>query len=271
MRQLNRLHQYQRLWHATEGEAQSVSVTELATRCFCSERHMRTLLRQMQQAGWLSWQSQSGRGKRGELHFRVSPESLRSEMLEQALNTGQQQNALALAQLDADDLRTLLNPFLGGFWQNETPTLRIPYYRPLDPLEPGFLPGRAEQHLAGQIFSGLTRFTSRSTLPQGELAHHWDISNDGLSWRFHLHSTLHWHNGDAVTAGQLQQRLRLLLELPALRKLFASVASIDITHPGVWPLPCTDRTTGWRIVLPVMSVVWLIRSPLSSEPAHFDW
>ncbi|PIN63541.1 hypothetical protein CKQ90_36440, partial [Klebsiella pneumoniae] len=29
--------------------------------------------------------------------------------------------------------------------------LRIPYYRPLEPLRPGFLPGRAEQHLAGQI------------------------------------------------------------------------------------------------------------------------
>lgn len=259
MRQLNRLHQYQRLWHATEGEAQSVSVTELATRCFCSERHMRTLLRQMQQAGWLSWQSQSGRGKRGELRFRVSPESLRSEMLEQALNTGQQQNALALAQLDADDLRTLLNPFLGGFWQNETPTLRIPYYRPLDPLEPGFLPGRAEQHLAGQIFSGLTRFTSRSTLPQGDLAHHWDISNDGLSWRFHLHSTLHWHNGDAVTAGHLQQRLRLLLDLPALRKLFASVASIDITHP--WCLAFTLHRPDYWLAHRLASYVSCLAHP----------
>ncbi len=50
------------------------------------------------------------------------------------------------------ELRTLLQPFMGGQWQNDTPTLRIPYYRPLEPLQPGFLPGRAEQHLAGQIF-----------------------------------------------------------------------------------------------------------------------
>ncbi|QHM96094.1 SgrR family transcriptional regulator [Kosakonia sacchari] len=231
MRQLNRLNQYQRLWQASAGEAQSVSIGELAARCFCSERHMRTLLRQMQEAGWLSWQSQSGRGKRGELHFLATPESLRSEMLEFALNAGQQQNALALAQLDPDDLRALLNPFLGGLWQNETPTLRIPYYRPLDPLVPGFLPGRAEQNLAGQIFSGLTRFVTRSFQPQGDLAHHWDISPDGLCWHFHLHSTLHWHNGDAVTAEQLQAQLHKLLTLPALQKLFASVERIDITHP----------------------------------------
>jgi len=192
---------------------------------------MRTLLRQMQEAGWLSWHSLSGRGKRGTLHFHVTPESLRSEMLEQALNAGQQQNALALAQLAPDELRTLLNPFLGGLWQNETPTLRIPYYRPLEPLTPGFLPGRAEQHLAGQIFSGLTRFTSDNPLPQGDLAHHWDISNDGLRWRFYLRSTVRWHNGDAVNARQLQARLQMLLELPALRKLFDSVTHIEVSHP----------------------------------------
>ncbi|SFT41958.1 DNA-binding transcriptional regulator SgrR of sgrS sRNA, contains a MarR-type HTH domain and a solute-binding domain [Kosakonia arachidis] len=231
MRLLNRLNQYQRLWQISAGKTQSTSVTELAEQCFCSARHMRTLLHQMQDAGWLRWQSQSGRGKRGELQLLIAPESIRSQMLEQALNSGQQQNALALAQIAPDDLRTLLNPFLGGLWQNETPTLRIPYYRPLDPLVPGFLPGRAEQHLAGQIFSGLTRFVSHNIQPQGDLAHHWDVSADGLCWRFHLHVTLHWHNGDTVTAAQLQESLQQLLQLPALQTLFSSVASIEITHP----------------------------------------
>lgn len=230
MRLLNRLNQYQRLWQVSSGEAQQVSVAELAARCFCSERHMRTLLRQMQEAGWLNWDSHSGRGKRAALQFLRTPESLRQEMMEQALNEGQQQNALALAQLAPEDLRILLNPFLGGLWQNDTPTLRIPYYRPLEPLRQGFLPGRAEQHLAGQIFSGLTRFVDDSFLPQGDLAHHWDISEDKLTWRFHIRTTLHWHNGDVVNVRQLQTRFMLLLELPALRTLFASVKSVEATH-----------------------------------------
>ena len=224
MRLLNRLNQYQRLWQVSSGEAQQVSVAELAARCFCSERHMRTLLRQMQEAGWLNWDSHSGRGKRAALQFLRTPESLRQEMMEQALNEGQQQNALALAQLAPEDLRILLNPFLGGLWQNDTPTLRIPYYRPLEPLRQGFLPGRAEQHLAGQIFSGLTRFVDDSFLPQGDLA------EDKLTWRFHIRTTLHWHNGDVVNVRQLQTRFMLLLELPALRTLFASVKSVEATH-----------------------------------------
>lgn len=73
-------------------------------------------------------------------------------MMEQALSKGQQQNALELAQLEPVELKALLSPFLGGQWQNDTPTLRIPYYRPLEPLRPGFMPGRAEQHRRGDIF-----------------------------------------------------------------------------------------------------------------------
>lgn len=167
MRLLNRLNQYQRLWQPSAGETQHVTVSELAERCFCSERHLRTLLRQAQQAGWLRWEAQSGRGKRGRLQFLVTPESLRTAMMEQALEKGQQLNVLELAQLAPGELRAMLQPFMGGQWQNDTPTLRIPYYRPLDPLQPGFLPGRAEQHLAGQVFSGLTRFDRDSQYPCG--------------------------------------------------------------------------------------------------------
>ncbi|MEY7357792.1 SgrR family transcriptional regulator [Klebsiella quasipneumoniae] len=230
MRLLHRLNQYQRLWQPSAGAPQQVTVGELAERCFCSERHVRTLLRQAQEAGWLSWQASSGRGKRGLLSFYKTPERLRNEMMEQALHKGQQQNALELAQLAPVELKALLHPFLGGQWQNNTPTLRIPYYRPLEPLRPGFLPGRAEQHLAGQIYAGLTRFDEGDNMPIGDLAHHWQISPDGLRWQFYIRSTLCWHNGDAVETAQLRQRLLLLLELPALRTLFASISRIDVTH-----------------------------------------
>lgn len=231
MRQLNRLNQFQRLWQPSAGEPQQITVAELAARCFCSERHVRTLLRQAQEAGWLSWQAQSGRGKRGTLTFHVTPDSLRNEMMEQALTRGLQHDALELAQLDAPELRALLHPFLGGQWQNDTPTLRIPYYRSLDPLHSGFLPGRAEQHLVGQVFSGLTRFDGDSREPVGDLAHHWEVSADGLRWHFYIRSTLHWHNGDKVETAQLRASLIELFALPALRRLFNSVLHVEVTHP----------------------------------------
>lgn len=51
---------------------------------------------------------------------------------------GEQLSVLELAQLAPGELRTLLQPFMGGQWQNDTPTLRIPYYRQLDPLHLDF-------------------------------------------------------------------------------------------------------------------------------------
>lgn len=231
MRLLNRLNQFQRLWQPSQGEMQQVTIAELAALCFCSERHVRTLLRQAQEAGWLSWQAQSGRGKRGSLTFHTTPEALRNEMMETALERGQQHNALELAQIAPVELRALLHPFLGGQWQNNTPTLRIPYYRPLEPLHPGFLAGRAEQHLAGQIYSGLTRFNHDASQPSGDLAHHWSVSPDGLCWHFYVRSTLHWHNGDAVETDQLRRRLLMLLTLPELARLFSSVKEIGQSHP----------------------------------------
>lgn len=124
----------------------------------------------------------------------------------------------------------------------------------------GLLPGRAEQHLAGQIFSGLTRFDNNTQRPIGDLAHHWETSTDGLRWDFYLRSTLHWHNGDAVKASHLHQRLLMLLQLPALDQLFISVKRIEVTHPQCltffYIAPITGLRTGWRAI----AAIWRIRN-----------
>ncbi|TAT59114.1 SgrR family transcriptional regulator, partial [Enterobacter cloacae] len=82
----------------------------LAAKTAAGELRNGDLLRQAQEAGWLNWHAQSGRGKRGELRFYVSPESLRNTMMEEALKHGQQHNALELAQLAPEELRELLHP-----------------------------------------------------------------------------------------------------------------------------------------------------------------
>ncbi|MGE9551838.1 SgrR family transcriptional regulator [Erwinia amylovora] len=242
MRQLNRLNQYQRLWQISQGNMQLTSVAEIALHCFCSERHARTLLSQMAQKGWLSWQAQSGRGKRGELRFIESPEHLRSSLLQQQLDRGLPHQALQLVQIEADQLSQLLKPFMGGQWLDDRPTLRIPYYRQLDPLDPLDLPGRAEQHLARQLFSGLTRFEEDRVV--ADLAHHWQCSEDGLSWYFFLRPQLYWHNGERVSSQHLLQRLHQVLANPDGQRLLSSVKAlslpqamclrIDLHQPDHW-------------------------------------
>ena len=67
MRLGHRLSQYQRLYHQLGSTPVAITIGELAAIFYCSERHARTLVQQLQQQGWLSWQSQAGRGKRAQL------------------------------------------------------------------------------------------------------------------------------------------------------------------------------------------------------------
>lgn len=229
MRQLHRVNQFQRLWQLSQGEAQRISVAAMAQHCYCSERHVRTLLRQWQQAGWLQWHGAAGRGKQGELRFLLSPEQLRQQLLSQQLAAGEAVQALQVLDVAPERLVTMLRPLMGGQWLNQAPVLRIPYYRAMEALDPLQLTGRAEQHLVRQIFSGLTRFNADDV--EGDLAHHWQHDAQGREWYFWLRPLLSWHNDEPVQAAQLVQQLQRIMQTPQGGRLLAAVEHIDAPHP----------------------------------------
>ncbi len=99
MRLVHRLSQYQRLYHQLGSAPVAVTIGELAAMFYCSERHARTLVQQLQDQGWLSWHSQPGRGKRARLHCLKTPDELRAQLLQQLLQQGNHQGALEMAQL----------------------------------------------------------------------------------------------------------------------------------------------------------------------------
>lgn len=57
------------------------------------------------------------------------------------------------------------------------------------------------------IFEGLTRIDQQGSV-QPALASHWDISDDGLHYRFFLHDNVTFHNGDAFSADDVVSSLR---------------------------------------------------------------
>lgn len=230
MRLLNRLNQYQRLYNKTGLEMQPTTVAALAAYFFCSERHTRTLLSQFQQAGWIRWSSQAGRGKRAEITCLQTPESLRESYLQKLLAEGEHSAALQLSQLAPQHLNVLLAPHLGGQWQEDAPTLRIPYYRELQKLDPQTLTGRAEQHIAHTLHAGLTRFVTGDPTPQPDLAHRWQISQEGKVWQFFLRSQLFWHNGERLLPQQLCTLFEKLRTAPRSRHGLENVEQITLPH-----------------------------------------
>ncbi|MGG5214723.1 MULTISPECIES: SgrR family transcriptional regulator [Rahnella] len=230
MRLQNRLNQFQRLHLKTGSFPVQLTVAELADIFCCSERHTRTLLTHFQDAGWIEWKSQAGRGKRASLCCLRTPEDLRGTYLQELLINGEHSAALQLSQLDPTHLNALLAPHLGGQWQEDAPTLRIPYYRPLQSLDPLTLTGRAEQHLAHTIHAGLTRYIPGNSAPQPDLAHHWQVSNNGKTWQFFLRSQLFWHNGEPLKTAQLMARFQQLKNSSRGKHNLASVTRLSQPH-----------------------------------------
>lgn len=230
MRLQNRLNQFQRLHLKTGSFPVQLTVAELADIFCCSERHTRTLLTHFQDAGWIEWKSQAGRGKRASLCCLRTPEDLRGTYLQELLINGEHSAALQLSQLDPTHLNALLAPHLGGQWQEDAPTLRIPYYRPLQSLDPLTLTGRAEQHLAHTIHAGLTRYIPGNSAPQPDLAHHWLVSNNGKTWQFFLRSQLFWHNGEPLKTAQLMARFQQLKNSSRGKHNLASVTRLSQPH-----------------------------------------
>ena len=69
----------------SSGKETETTLQEIADILHCSRRHVRSLLSSMQTAGWLSWQAETGRGKRSRLCFLQSGRDLQHARAEQLI------------------------------------------------------------------------------------------------------------------------------------------------------------------------------------------
>ena len=64
--------------------------------------------------------------------------------------------------------------------------------------------------IAPDMFEGLTAVDSRGAIVPG-LAASWDVSKDGLRWRFLLRRGLFWSDGRALTAADIAWSIHRLV------------------------------------------------------------
>ncbi|MCA9563632.1 MAG: peptide ABC transporter substrate-binding protein [Myxococcales bacterium] len=67
-------------------------------------------------------------------------------------------------------------------------------------FDPGVMSGSVEGRIAYQLFEGLYSPAPGEQEPVPGVAESHEVSEDGLTWTFHLRSDARWHNGDPVTA-----------------------------------------------------------------------
>jgi peptide/nickel transport system substrate-binding protein len=80
------------------------------------------------------------------------------------------------------------------------------------------------------VFEGLTRIVADGSV-QPALAQSWDISDDGLTYTFHLHTGVKFHDGTTFDAEDVKfslDRARAPDSTNAQKALFAPIASVDV-------------------------------------------
>lgn len=128
--------------------------------------------------------------------------------------------APALAQQSGGTLNMVVQPeppgLVVGIWQN-APT----------------------QLVAGDIFESLLRYDN-DLQPMPSLAREWSISEDGLTYTFHLHEGVKWHDGEDFTAHDVVFSVDVFLREthPRLRASLVHVDTIEATddHTVVFTL-----------------------------------
>nr|WP_319826547.1 ABC transporter substrate-binding protein [Thalassovita sp.] len=94
--------------------------------------------------------------------------------------------------------------------------------------------GAIDSVLYSNVFEGLTRFGSDGSVNPG-LAKSWDISDDGLTYTFHLNEGVTFHDGSAMDAEDVKfslDRARSEDSANAQKALFAGIASVDVVDPA---------------------------------------
>jgi oligopeptide transport system substrate-binding protein len=77
-------------------------------------------------------------------------------------------------------------------------------------LDPAKSTGVPEANIQYELFEGLTTFSPSGEVVPG-IAEKWEVSDDGLTYTFHLRDSK-WSNGDPVTAGDFVYAMRRLVD-----------------------------------------------------------
>lgn len=93
--------------------------------------------------------------------------------------------------------------------------------------------GAIDSVLYSNVFEGLTRFGSDGSVNPG-LAESWDISEDGLTYTFHLHSGVKFHDGTDMDAEDVVfslDRARAEDSANAQKALYTDISSVEAIDP----------------------------------------
>ena len=121
----------------------------------------------------------------------------------------------------------------GGAGTSQAVTLRIGWANKPDTLNPAYAFQSEAYTVFHLIYSTLTTQAADGTYV-GVLAEDWSVSDDGLTWTYHLKEGFKWHNGQPLTAEQIAWAINAIMNNPdGWATLSSYVAGfVEVTTPN---------------------------------------
>ncbi|MDV2307364.1 SgrR family transcriptional regulator [Vibrio cholerae] len=254
--------QFETLFEHFQGQDVETQLEDVTDILFCTRRNARIVLNKMEEEGWIEWHPAAGRGKLSQLIFKRSRADVSENLARRYLNEGKIGQAFAVLDQDAAKLTQVIESYLGVQHQEGLQVVRLPYYRQLSMLNPQKPMRRSEQHIARQVFSGLTRLDEEEQL-QPDLAHAWQALSD-THWRFYLRPGVRFHNGNLLTTELIVQNLWQL----RLLNLFAHIDRVD--SPYHWAVDVHLQKPDTRLPLLLAEACAKILPAESDRNPDFD-
>ena len=198
----------------------------------------------MAASGWIHWHAQRGRGRRSTLSLLAPADQIAAEYMMQAMNRRELQEAADQVRTysNSTSMQHVLNQWLLGYSGHHTEagtnnepidTLRLPVRQQLHALDPLYINLLAESFVTSHVYDGLVqRDENGQILPC--LAHTWDVSDDRLTWIFHLRKGIYFHNGSLFTASDVVYSFERLLSTERrtlYREVTNQIHSVEVLNP----------------------------------------
>ncbi|PQJ70040.1 SgrR family transcriptional regulator [Vibrio jasicida] len=217
--------QFETLFEKFSGNDTEVQLEDITEALFCTRRNARIVLNKLEEEGWIEWHPAAGRGKLSKLVFKRNRSDVSENLARRYLDEGKIGQALEALDNDAAKLTQVIQGYLGLQHRQGEQVVRLPYYRPLAMLNPQKPMRRSEQHIARQVFSGLTKLDDNEQL-QPDLAHYWEALSD-THWRFYLRRGVRFHNGELLTTDCVIESISALNGL----NLFSHIEKVISPEP----------------------------------------
>ncbi|SEN84517.1 DNA-binding transcriptional regulator SgrR of sgrS sRNA, contains a MarR-type HTH domain and a solute-binding domain [Amphibacillus marinus] len=206
------------MWELKEKQGQQatvvVTIPELARLLHCTERHVKNIIKKMQDNKWIEWYSGLGRGNRSQIIFVCTLEQVvKTEAKRLVLEKSIEQALSFLQKYQTDHSfltrATFLDFILSYVDQEDTDHLRFPSYRPLPILDPLRVDRRTENHFMSYLYDTLVQFQSGSQEVRPGIAHTWAVNKSFTKWTLYIRKAVYFHHQERVTAADVCRCIQL--------------------------------------------------------------